>query len=364
MTGQLNFSITRDGGNSVNAQLIAGLKALAETVGVGGKLPSEAELCQTFNLSRTTVNRALNELEHQNVIERFQGKGSFVKAAPAPKIYYLSSPLNIMEKHDANSLMVQSIYYGILQGATNAGMNVETVVVCQTDYRKDIDLHKLDSIPDGSRVVLLGYWFARTFDTLLAKNCQVAIITRQEEVEKYIDPKIAMWQHIEIQRFQGTISAVKHLFDAGKRRIALIHNKSCVENPFRQGYRQGFAQCGLAFDDKLEMHVGDDIEAAYEQINQMIIMRPGYEFDAILTSTPFQAIGALQSLRDNNLSGEIGIISLEDNELLLSPGHIGVSGINLNYQSAGASAVNALIHRHNEPQRIKIGYNLVTRQTH
>lgn len=364
MTPKLNFSINRDSGDSVNAQLITGLKALAETIGAGGKLPSEAELCRKFNLSRTTVNRALNELEHQNIIERFQGKGSFVKATPTPKIYYLSSPLDIMERHNANALMVQSIYYGIMQGATGMGMNVETVVVSPTDYRRDVNLRKLDSIPDGSRVVFIGYWFAKTFDTLLAKNCQVAIITRQDELQKYLDEKISHWQHIEIQRLQGTMLAVKSLFDAGRRKIALLHNNSHVDNPFRQGYRQGLAQCGLTFTDKLETYADDRIETAYDYVNQMISMRADYEFDAMLCTTPFQAIGALQSLHDNNLSGHAAIIALADDELLLSPNHIGISGINLNYQEAGISAVKSLSNRNTEPKTIKVDYNLVARKTH
>lgn len=46
---------------------------------VGGKLPTEAELCETFQVSRTTIRLALNELEFQGIVERTQGKGTFVK---------------------------------------------------------------------------------------------------------------------------------------------------------------------------------------------------------------------------------------------------------------------------------------------
>ncbi|HWU35623.1 MAG TPA: GntR family transcriptional regulator [Methylovorus sp.] len=43
-----------------------------------GKLPSEAELCKRFAVSRVTVRLALDRLAEENVVERKQGKGTFV----------------------------------------------------------------------------------------------------------------------------------------------------------------------------------------------------------------------------------------------------------------------------------------------
>ena len=49
----------------------------------GARLPSENELAKRFSVSRMTVNRAIKELEADGVVERMQGKGTFV-AAPRP----------------------------------------------------------------------------------------------------------------------------------------------------------------------------------------------------------------------------------------------------------------------------------------
>ena len=47
----------------------------------GERLPSEAELCAEFDVSRITVRRAVDELVEEGVLERRQGKGKFVASS-------------------------------------------------------------------------------------------------------------------------------------------------------------------------------------------------------------------------------------------------------------------------------------------
>lgn len=49
-----------------------------EQLSAGEKLPTEKELIERYSVSRATVIRAMNELENMNIIERIQGKGTFV----------------------------------------------------------------------------------------------------------------------------------------------------------------------------------------------------------------------------------------------------------------------------------------------
>lgn len=47
-------------------------------LGAGDPLPGEMPLCERFDISRTAVRQALAQLEHEGVIERIKGKGTFV----------------------------------------------------------------------------------------------------------------------------------------------------------------------------------------------------------------------------------------------------------------------------------------------
>lgn len=47
----------------------------------GSQVPSENEIAERFSLSRQTVRQAFSELERQGLLERVQGKGTFVRSA-------------------------------------------------------------------------------------------------------------------------------------------------------------------------------------------------------------------------------------------------------------------------------------------
>jgi DNA-binding LacI/PurR family transcriptional regulator len=48
--------------------------------GPGARLPSEAQLCRRFGVSRPTAGRALRELQEQGLVDRRVGSGTFVRA--------------------------------------------------------------------------------------------------------------------------------------------------------------------------------------------------------------------------------------------------------------------------------------------
>ena len=58
---------------------------LGGTFGPGSQLPTEAELCETFGVSRTVVREALRVLEDEGLVTRRHGVGTFVRNHPILK---------------------------------------------------------------------------------------------------------------------------------------------------------------------------------------------------------------------------------------------------------------------------------------
>ncbi len=57
-------------------EYVAGL--VGDTLKPGDKIPSERELCERFDVSRMTVRQAIQALVNEGVLERQQGRGTFV----------------------------------------------------------------------------------------------------------------------------------------------------------------------------------------------------------------------------------------------------------------------------------------------
>jgi DNA-binding FadR family transcriptional regulator len=82
-------------------RVVAGLKdqILAGDLPPGHKLPSESELIDTYQVSRTVVREAVTRLRAEGLVETFQGRGSFVLAMPEPTSFTVESAA-IRTHHD------------------------------------------------------------------------------------------------------------------------------------------------------------------------------------------------------------------------------------------------------------------------
>ena len=82
----LNTNINRDTYIPLYIQVIESLTDYIECnkLKPGFQLPGEAELCRSYDVSRTVIRQALNELEYKGLIYRKKGRGTFIGE---PKIH-------------------------------------------------------------------------------------------------------------------------------------------------------------------------------------------------------------------------------------------------------------------------------------
>ncbi|MBA2782477.1 MAG: GntR family transcriptional regulator [Rubrobacteraceae bacterium] len=72
--------LSRSSAGTLYQQLLRVLRVRIESgdIGVGDRLPSEADLVRDHGVSRTTARRALDELRRQGLVRREPGRGTFL----------------------------------------------------------------------------------------------------------------------------------------------------------------------------------------------------------------------------------------------------------------------------------------------
>ena len=73
-------------------QIAEYLRKVVAAASPGDRLPSDAELCARFGVSRMTARQAVQTLANERVLYRQRGRGTFVAARQIPRV--LGSPLS------------------------------------------------------------------------------------------------------------------------------------------------------------------------------------------------------------------------------------------------------------------------------
>lgn len=147
----------------------------------GDKLPSETELCQQTNVSRTVVRQALMELEHDGLVYKRKGKGTFVAK---PKIGMALAQFHINFNQDKGNQGQEAITKVLFQQVIPAPRMVAQKLHIPEGYPvlKVDHLRIIEGLPIGLRNTYLAYQhcrglesadFSKSMDELLNDLCDI-----------------------------------------------------------------------------------------------------------------------------------------------------------------------------------------------
>jgi GntR family transcriptional regulator len=101
----------------------------------GDRLPSDAELCELFGVSRMTARYAVGQLEQDGLLVRRRGQGTFVASRPVMRV--LGSPLSFTES------------------MRRRGLRSSSRVLRWTEVEPDAEVVKALQLLDGQKTWLL-----------------------------------------------------------------------------------------------------------------------------------------------------------------------------------------------------------------
>lgn len=93
------------------------LETIKKEYKVGDIIPTENQIEDIYKVSKVTVRRAIEELQNEGIVEKKQGKGTFVRK---PKILYDANSIGSLTQRLSKqniSLETKSIFYELIKGS-------------------------------------------------------------------------------------------------------------------------------------------------------------------------------------------------------------------------------------------------------
>ncbi|CAA9260863.1 MAG: hypothetical protein AVDCRST_MAG93-2177, partial [uncultured Chloroflexia bacterium] len=216
----------------------------------GTRLPPELELVQLHGISRNTVRQALSTLVHEGLLERVQGRGTFVRQARASTVTSSSEKRIGVVLTYSNDQLNMELLIGIDQAAKSRGYQVSFSYSEEraTQQARDVDRLRSDHVAG-----MIIFPLSNETDNPIVANLQsdgVPVVL----VDRYLSDRPT--DCIVADNFAGGYRATEHLLILGHTRIAFffLRNADLRTTSVRdrwQGYRAALHDHGVLYDERL-----------------------------------------------------------------------------------------------------------------
>jgi GntR family transcriptional regulator of arabinose operon len=219
---------------------------------IGSILPTENELCETYQVSRGTVRQVLAEMEKEGLVRRERGRGTFLirDGLEKPVQTASHSTISFIVPYVRDSF-VSSILLGVENAARASGCAVVFKHVENDLGEQEIALRT--AFQEGSAGIILYPVNSKDASPVLneLKQRDFPLVL----VDRYIRGLYS--DYVTSDNFGGGLIATQHLLSLGHRKVVFLSwtEMATTMEHRRAGYRQAMQEADAAWEAELEWEV-------------------------------------------------------------------------------------------------------------
>jgi DNA-binding LacI/PurR family transcriptional regulator len=277
------------------------------------RLPSRAELCKKLETTRTTLDRAINELVAEGVLYSRGGSGTYVAGANEGISVYAGSWGVIVRD------VREGIYANLVRGVENVAQSHGiSIILCNSD--SDFDKQE-QYIKRLSHSGVSGFIIAPIVSPVAQENyrlfnqlteMKIPFVFCNRNAEGINAPVVAT------NDFYGGYIATRHLLEKGYRNIAYIAYQKFRTSVDRcQGYMSALMEKGIAVNRKIIAIEDKSTSQPFGYEAMKNILNSGWAVDAVFCFNDKVTQGVYQAIAETGLrvSDDIGVVGFDNSDI-------------------------------------------------
>ena len=219
----------------------------------GARLPTDGELAAQYQISRDSVRQALALLANEGLIDRVQGRGTFVSQPPSngsPVTQLKQKQIGLVLNRTLRTQVNMNLLVGVEQAAKSHGYSVSFTYAEGNQEQQARDIARLRANQVLGMIIYLTGDSTRDASIQQLQADHVPIVL----IDRYF-PGLAI-DYVGLDNVGGGYRATEHLLILGHRRIGFIFSyeetlqtTSVYER--WQGYCKALQKYGVPYDETL-----------------------------------------------------------------------------------------------------------------
>jgi GntR family transcriptional regulator, arabinose operon transcriptional repressor len=336
---------------------------------VGTRLPTDDELADLYQISRDTVRQALALLANEGLIERVQGRGTFViqpRSNGSPVTQPKQKQIGLVLNRTLRTHLTMNLLVGVEQAAKSHGYNVSFTYAEGEQDQQARDIARLQA----NHVLGMIIWAMgdTTHDNSIQQlqTDQFPLIL----IDRYF-PGLAI-DYVGSDNIGGGYRATEHLLILGHRRIGFVfaqeetlQTTSVYER--WQGYCKALQKYEVPYDETLVVPDVRKLQSGAREGLVEFLQRPDRP-SAIFAVNDYIALDVLQAARAIHLRipEDLAIVGFDDQEFAAHV-HPSLTTIKQQFIDIGLRAGTLLINRiegiAGPPKHIELPTSLIIRES-